>query len=61
MVIEDDPTAASYLVKALSEAGHVADEIADVSTVWALRRRSATPTRPTSSRLAVPGSGTARM
>ena len=26
LVIEDDPTAASYLVKALSEAGHVADE-----------------------------------
>jgi two-component system OmpR family response regulator len=29
LVIEDDPTAASYLVKALSEAGHVADEVAD--------------------------------
>ncbi|HEX5067478.1 MAG TPA: response regulator transcription factor [Myxococcota bacterium] len=29
LVLEDDPTAASYLVKALSEAGHVADEVAD--------------------------------
>jgi two-component system OmpR family response regulator len=29
LVIEDDPTAASYLVKALSEAGHVADEVGD--------------------------------
>jgi two-component system OmpR family response regulator len=29
LVIDDDPATASYLVKALSEAGHVADEVAD--------------------------------
>ncbi len=32
LVIEDDTEAASYLVKALGEAGHVADHAADGET-----------------------------
>ena len=36
LVIEDDTEAASYLVKALGEAGHVADHAADGETGYGM-------------------------
>ena len=40
LVIEDDREAASYLVKALGEAGHVTDQRADGETGFAMATRS---------------------
>ena len=41
LIIEDDRQAASYLVKAFREAGHVADDAADGLDGYAIAREGA--------------------